>query len=183
MPVKVYGEWSPKYVEQYAIFGEERTANGEYTFRYSLSRTWDHSLPKMLTILLNPSTADQNNADPTNTRGEMRAREYGYGANIFVNLFACRTPSPAVMKKFIDPVGPENDTVILSEIAKADLVLLGWGTHGNHMGRDIEVLDMLRANDIELMALDVTKHGHPKHILYVPYSKTPKPYERKQNDG
>jgi len=96
----IYGKPSLLYTEQYSIFSDETHEDGLPIYRYTLSRTWDASLPKMLTILLNPSTADQNHADPTNARGEVRAREYGYGTNIFVNLFAFRSPSPKVMKGY-----------------------------------------------------------------------------------
>ena len=36
--------------------------------RYSLTRVWDLSKPKLLYIMLNPSIADEENNDPTTRR-------------------------------------------------------------------------------------------------------------------
>lgn len=170
--VKLYGAYNPDYIEQYAIFGEGTHDNPElYDYRYALSRTWDKKLPRMLMVLLNPSTANQDTVDPTNTRGIIRAKEYGFGSLCFVNLFAYRSPSPKVMKSQELPIGKSNDDIILDEAKQSDLIIASWGTHGSHLNRDKEVLELLK--DYDLHALDVTKHGHPKHMLYIPYSKKP----------
>ena len=67
-------------------------------WRYTLDRFWDDALPRILFILLNPSNADAFRDDPTNTRGINFAKAWGFGACIFANLFAFRTPRPALMK-------------------------------------------------------------------------------------
>ncbi len=102
------------YSEQGAIFSE----CGEY--RHALWRVWDDTLPRLLWILLNPSTADENHSDPTNTRGERRAREMGFGANIFVNIFALRSPYPKALYEHSDPVDVlYNDSVLIDQMNHA----------------------------------------------------------------
>ena len=118
--VQVFGNVTEEYTQQFAVFGKETDENGEYLYRYVLSRTWDPTLPKMVTILLNPSVADQNHSDPTNTRGEVRAREYGYGSNVFLNLFAFRSPHPTIMKAHPSPVGCYNDCLLYTSPSPRD---------------------------------------------------------------
>ena len=139
-------------------------------FRYTLSRSWQTLLEAndeiLLFILLNPSTADENLDDPTLRRGMGFAWRLGYGAVVFCNLFAFRTPSPAKLKMAIDPVGPLNDEHILQEAKEAHTVVLAWGTHGTYRDRDKEVLELL--GDGALHCLGKTKNGHPRHPLYLP---------------
>ncbi len=141
----------------------------DWKYRYTLIREWDEHRPRCLFILLNPSTADAEHDDPTNRRGISYAFDWGYGACVFCNLFAYRTPHPKVMKAEPEPIGPDNDSWILKEHAKADVTVAAWGTHGVHKGRDKQVLELLPT----VHHLGLTKHGHPKHILYLPKILTP----------
>lgn len=133
------------------------------TWRYTLIREWDSTLPRVMFLLLNPSTADENVDDPTNRRGLGYAMDWGYGACVFCNLFAFRTPYPKEMKAAPDPVGPENDAYLHREHEKADLTIAAWGIHGAHRGRDKTVALMFK----DLQCMGVTKDGHPRHILYL----------------
>lgn len=156
------------FIKRSADFSPDRK------YRYTLTRVWDATRPRCLFILLNPSTADAERDDPTNRRGITFAMDWGYGACVFCNLFAFRTPYPGLMKAMVDPVGPDNDRWILKEHARADITIAAWGTHGAHRARDLEVLDLLPA----MHHLGLTKHGHPKHILYLPKTLTPQAWER-----
>jgi hypothetical protein len=46
-------------------------------YRYALWRTWDESKPSAMIIGLNPSTADENENDPTITRCFNFAKSWG----------------------------------------------------------------------------------------------------------
>ena len=134
------------------------------TYRYTLKRTWDFDKPGVLFILLNPSTADEKNDDPTNRRGIGFAKLWGFGSIVFCNLFAYRTPYPVELKKEKQPIGPDNDKWIKKEAADADLIVAAWGNHGNFMERNEEVKKLISS----MKHLGLTKSGEPKHILYLP---------------
>ncbi|MFZ8963264.1 MAG: DUF1643 domain-containing protein, partial [Schleiferiaceae bacterium] len=77
-------------------------------YRYRLWRIWDPSLPTLLWILYNPSTADAKVEDPTLRRCMDFTRQWGYGGLTVVNRFAYRATNPRQLNSTIDPVGPEN---------------------------------------------------------------------------
>lgn len=152
------------------------------TWRYTLKRVWDENLPCVLFVLLNPSTADEKQDDPTNRRGIGYATRWKYGGVTFVNLFACRTPHPRVLKQAEDPVGPDNDEWILKEAAAArrgGKVILAWGAHGAFRERDLEVWELLHKAGIPMWCMGFTKEGHPKHILYLKGDLEPMEYKGK----
>ena len=151
------------------------------TWRYTLKRVWDYNLPTVLFILLNPSTADEKQDDPTNRRGIGYAIKWKYGGVTFVNLFAVRTPDPKVMKQAEDPVGPDNDAWILKEAEHTRYgegkIILDWGTHGAFCDRDKEVVKLLKDAGLTLWCMGLTKASHPKHILYLPGDLEPVEYK------
>ena len=49
-------------------------------YRYLLRRTWDHSKPRLLYVMLNPSTADARNDDATIRSCVRLASGLGYGS-------------------------------------------------------------------------------------------------------
>lgn len=141
-------------------------------YRYSLTRRW--SLGTTLNfVMLNPSTADETQNDPTVERCERRARMLGFGGFCVTNIFAWRDTDPHAMRRADHPVGPENNAALLSEARASDQVVAAWGTHGAHRERGAEVAAMLRAQGIKLYHLGLSKHGHPRHPLYVPYAQQP----------
>lgn len=146
-------------IDRAAIFSPDRV------YRYTLERTWDESLPTVVFVLLNPSTADETVDDPTNVRGMNFARDWECGQCVFVNLFAWRTPSPKVMKKADCPIGPDNDKWIKHWADRADILVAAWGTHGAHRNRNRAVLRLL--DGYPLQCFEKTKGGHPKHPLYL----------------
>ena len=147
------------------------------TWRYTLKRMWDDSKPVVMFILLNPSTADETEDDPTLRRGMGYARDWGCGGVTFCNLFAVRTPDPKIMKRAQDPVGSKNDHWIVRQAKTAWKIILAWGAHGGYRGRDSEVVHLLRHYD--LYCLGLTKQGHPKHILYLSRTLRPVHYKGK----
>lgn len=139
-------------------------------FRYTLIREWDDALPRVVFVLLNPSTADANNDDPTNRRCMGFAIKWGFGSLVFVNLFSIRSPDPTLLKRVPDPIGPSNDSYILKETKKGDMVVCGWGNHGAYLSRDIDVLKLLPR---PLHYLKLTLTGNPQHPLYLLASLKP----------
>src|SRR6185295_2456507 len=81
-------------------------------WRYLLWRRWDEKKPVANFLMLNPSTADETQLDPTCSRARDYAERWGYGALIVTNVFGWRSTDPDVMKAAKDPVGPGNDAAI-----------------------------------------------------------------------
>ena len=131
---------------------------GEY--RYRLTRVWDPAVQMITFVLLNPSTADAVQLDPTLRRCVGFAKREGYGGMVILNLYAFRTKDPKVMMAATDPVGPDNDRV-LADVTGT--VVAGWGTNA-----DPARVARARALLPRLHALGITKDGHPRHPLYVP---------------
>ncbi|WP_376876561.1 DUF1643 domain-containing protein [Albirhodobacter sp. R86504] len=142
-------------------------------YRYLLTRVWVPDGKRALFIMLNPSTATEQQNDPTVERCERRARALGFGAFRVCNIFAYRATDPRVMRAIPDPVGPENDRAILESLPWADQVICAWGAHGEHLGRGAQMEALLRESDCPLYHLGLTKSGNPKHPLYISYTQQP----------
>lgn len=141
-------------------------------YRYRLERVWAAG-PRVLFVMLNPSTATETQNDPTVERCERRARALGYGSFGVGNIFAFRATDPKVMRACADPVGPQNDAAILAMAHEADRVVCAWGTHGLHLGRGAAVEALLRETGRPLFHLGLSKAGLPKHPLYIGYDTQP----------
>ncbi|SIT03402.1 DUF1643 domain-containing protein [Paracoccus saliphilus] len=141
-------------------------------YRYALTREWGQG-KKLLFVMLNPSTADERRNDPTVERCERRARALGFDAFRVVNIFAYRATRPQDLKRAPDPIGTENDRILIDSAAWAGRVLCAWGAHGCHMNRGPAVEHMLRASGCVLWHLGQTKHGAPRHPLYISYAMQP----------
>ncbi|KQI73465.1 hypothetical protein AN191_00760 [Loktanella sp. 5RATIMAR09] len=142
-------------------------------YRYALTRTWDVAGKRVLFVMLNPSKATEVQNDPTVERCERRARALGFGAFQVTNIFAWRETDPFAMRKAADPVGPDNDAAICGGAEWADQIIAAWGTHGAHCDRGRQTEMLLRGLGKPLYTLGLSKHGHPKHPLYISYAQQP----------
>ena len=77
------------------LSGAVLSAEEEALYRYLLWRVWDSSLPVLLVIMLNPSTADHDKNDRTIETLIARARMTGHGGILVLNLFAWRATQPS----------------------------------------------------------------------------------------
>lgn len=155
--------------------------SGEATFsecgkyRYWLNRLWDKSKPKILFILLNPSTADSIEDDQTIRKCKSFSKEWGFGSMEIVNLFAFKSTDKSMLKKMNNVVGQENDKWILSRAEKVDLIVAAWGNFGKFLNRSSKVKEMLIKNGYKVKAIKLSKKGEPCHPLYL--KNTLKPIE------
>lgn len=145
-------------------------------YRYSLTRVWEPANPRLMFVMLNPSTANEVQNDPTVERCERRARHLGFGAFRVTNIFAWRATDPREMKKATDPVGSMNDQILGEGANWADEIIAAWGVHGAHMARGTVVKEHLKACPTPLFHLGLSKQGHPRHPLYLPYAQQPEPW-------
>lgn len=145
-------------MRKWAVLSEDRV------YRWTLAREWDDSLPPLVVIGLNPSTADETEDDPTIRRCIGFARAFGCGSLRMLNLFAFRSTDPKGLRKVVDPIGPENDVWLKDACRYGSKVVAAWGAHGGYLGRDREVRRLLSGS---LHHLGLTKDGHPRHPLYL----------------
>jgi hypothetical protein len=143
-------------------------------YRYFLSRRWSGGSKSVAFIGLNPSTADATLDDPTIRRCVAFAKTWGGHSLLMVNLFALRATKPAVLMSVRDPIGPDNDAWIDRATTEADIVVAAWGNLGALMDRGKLVQ---RRFSGQLLALDVTKAGMPKHPLYVAAAQALAPFK------
>lgn len=146
-------------------------------YRYYLEWRWSND-PLLVVCMLNPSTATHEIMDPTIRGLIRRADAWRYGGIAVVNLFAYRSTSPKVMKKAPNPVGPDNDDMLVcvSEATGNTLpIVAAWGNHGRFQERDSKVLQMLKR---PFSAFASNANGTPKHPLYVPRSLQPSDWYR-----
>ena len=146
-------------------------------YRYVLSRIWAEDIEPCIFIMLNPSTADAHQDDPTIRRVMAFAAGFGFGGVHILNLFAIRGADPSIIKESPAPVGADNQDWWCKTLCKVEeyavepTVICGWGVHGGFRDRDLEALHWLSSQQIKgPYCLGQTKAGFPKHPLYI--SKT-----------
>jgi len=127
-------------------------------------------------VMLNPSTADAHDDDPTIRRCLAFARRWGFEAMTVVNLFAWRSSEPQALTAVVDPVGPRAARVLGDAVRSADAVIAAWGNlPPAFRPRAAWVASMLPP---ETLALGLTRQGQPRHPLYVRASTEPVRFRR-----
>lgn len=149
-----------------AVFSECRQ------YRYRLWRQWGEQPPAVF-VMLNPSTADEIDNDPTVERCERRARAMGYGGLRVANIFALRSTDPHALYGHCDPIGPQNDSAILESVSGAGIVVCAWGGHGSLSGRGQIVRKLLIDAGVTPHYLKLNRDGTPQHPLYIGYGVKP----------
>ena len=146
-------------------------------WRYLLWRRWDAKKPVANFLMLNPSTADEFQLDPSCTRARNYAGRWGFGGVLITNIFAWRSTDPSALKLVENPVGRGNDRAILKAAREAKIVVCAWGNHGLHRGRAGHVVALLGKQKIALNFLKMNDCGEPAHPLYLPGSLNPTRWE------
>jgi hypothetical protein len=154
-------------------YGAVFDTSGRY--RYSLWRAWSAYHPRIVFILLNPSTADEQRNDPTIRRCIGFARAWNFGSVDVVNLFAYRATDATELFKVSDPIGEENNHFLMQAVERCSTVALGWGTGGTLLDRNHQVISLL-AGKKDVHCLGITKNGQPRHPLYVKGDTTLVPF-------
>jgi hypothetical protein len=157
-------------------------------YRYLLSRDLAESSSKVLVVsMLNPSTADETNDDPTVLSVCRLARNAGFAKVKVLNLFAIRATNPKDMWLHSSPTGENNWktwTETLQNLnPKEDAVVLAWGrapTVYQHRLKFIQNVQnasqCLKKWDETLMTWINNKDGSPRHPLYISSNTKLRPY-------
>lgn len=145
------------------------------TYRYLLWRVWDHDVEPVNFVMLNPSTADDVQDDPTIRRCEGFARAWGHGGIHVTNLYALRSTDPKALRSHEEPTGgTRNDSEILEAAATCSRVICAWGNHGGE--RAAGVTKLLTDRGHQLWCLGTNKNGSPVHPLYQPRDAALRPF-------
>lgn len=149
-------------------------------YRYRLWRTWGPG-DVVTFVMLNPSTADADNDDPTIRKCMGFARRWGCGSLQVVNLAAFRCTDPRGLYNTRYPVSEpakpqENFKHLRDAIELAGTVVCAWGVPGGELPNAAEMLEVMMAKwPTKLRVLGFNKDGTPKHPLMVPYIAPPVP--------
>lgn len=135
-------------------------------YRYALNRRWGPG-PPLLWVMLNPSTADHDEDDPTIRRVRGFSERLGFQAFIVANLYAARATKPARLLEMDDPIGPRNDSWLQRLFDRHPIAIAAWGAWPNAHGRSDHVEAMARARRCILLSFGETKGGAPRHPLYL----------------
>jgi hypothetical protein len=139
-------------------------------YRYRLWRQWNDALPSMAFIMLNPSTADDQQDDATVRKCIGFAHRHGAGGIEIVNLFAFRSRDPRVLAANGFPTGnPENDQYVRAVTLASGAVVCAWGAHARGLPRCREMILQLRGWGCVPYALALTKDCVPRHPLMLSY--------------
>ena len=160
-------------------------------YRYLLIRQLGFGDGAVMFLMLNPSTADETRNDPTIRRCINFGKAWGYGWLYVCNLSSFRATDPKEMlaaEPEPDAVWEENLRTILSVAHRCDRVIAAYGAYadalpvvydektGARLNREGFVIEALKANGHDVQCLGMTRHGHPKHPLYLKADTTPVPF-------
>jgi len=153
------------------------------SYRYRLSRWWDDG-PRVVWMMMNPSTADAYEDDPTIRKCMGFARTWGYAGIEVVNLFPLRSTDPMQLLKAANPLGFDGAHVIADVVKSSDLLIAAWGCEsvirklvkgGFH---PLATFNDIRRGwpELRIECLGKSKTGNPYHPLMLAYSTPRQPY-------
>lgn len=144
-------------------------------YRYLLQREWPRTMFEQTRIvcwvMLNPSTADATEDDPTIRRCAGYSMSWGFSGFDVVNLCAFRATDPKAMLALTrsERTGPDNQGHVWQAMMRASAVVFAWGAHGDDLVEEVTiVVDLALAANHRAVCLGVTKTGQPRHPLYMP---------------
>jgi hypothetical protein len=121
-------------------------------------------------VACNPSIASKDCDDPTVRKEVGFARHWGFGSVLGMNAYAFVSTDPARLTTATDPVGPDTDQWLLDVSARADIVVVAWGTLVPD-SRAREVIALLAHRPLH--CIGTTKSGRPRHPSRGGYTPEP----------
>jgi hypothetical protein len=154
--------------------------------RYALSRSLQdvQSTGLLVVIMVNPSTADASEDDPTIRRVLGFARSWKMQRVLVGNLFAYRATDIHKLAHLSpeDAIGPDNDRALRHMLRPADIVVAAWGSTAKLPPRLRDRWkDIVRICDEvghvpHSIGATLCKDGHPMHPLYLAGDLRPVPW-------
>lgn len=142
-------------------------------YRYILSRQWTQNHePSLIFIMLNPSTADANEDDPTIRRCMAFAKREGFGGIQVFNLFGFRATDPKSLPAE-GAVGPMNGHyhgwAFQWALHAGAKIVAAWGAHPHPEKNEAiqSIVNLAKDFGVSLYCLGTTQAGQPRHPLYI----------------
>lgn len=129
-------------------------------YRYYLYRIWDSKKPLVMCIGLNPSTANEQNNDPTINSLIKLLDGLGFGEFYMTNLFALISSKPEKLRECPDPVKDNNywlDTIA----GLVTTVIFCWGQFNQAQWMAKKIVDRFP----KALCFGKTSKGRPIHPL------------------
>ncbi|KRC18091.1 DUF1643 domain-containing protein [Acidovorax sp. Root219] len=145
-------------------------------YRYALTEVWDEKRPTVMFLLMNPSVAGVEHADPTLIKTGRLARAWGYGGQLVGNMHAYRVTDSKLLAGVDDPVGPGNDAALLEMAGEARMVVLAYGLPPKTLRPRAQAVIRMLGEMASLQFLRLTQDGTPAHPLYLPRGLLPQNY-------
>jgi hypothetical protein len=150
--------------------------------RYYLHRIWG-TTESWLYIMLNPSTANEQDNDSTIESCMRIAWNNDAGSVHVVNLFSFITDDPKVLYSALKHA--KNDLTnhhIKKQLSECDKVICAWGNWDFTSERVQEVTEMIfESKHKQVYCLKENINGSPRHPLYMSGKTKPKQYTLWQN--
>lgn len=147
-------------------------------YRYHLWRRWSRETGCTF-VMLNPSTANATDDDPTIRRCIGYAKRLGHGSLEVVNLFARRATNPKELNtvfskpfhRHIDVIGPDNEASVVAALARSSRIIAAWGSASavdyNLRWYAIRQMQNVIKPYAPIWCLHKTADGSPGHPLYL----------------
>lgn len=113
-------------MKRVALFDNKSVPTRRYYFRV----TWDRNKRILGYLLLNPSTADMVDDDPTSKFLIAFAKSKGFGGIIITNVLSIIDPESQKIDIYDYRNDSKNIRYIRRMLQYSDLVVVGWGTKG-----------------------------------------------------
>lgn len=161
-------------------------------YRYHLARIWAEGPShtglqhlwqprELIFVMLNPSTADAYEDDPTIRRCIGFAKRDDYDSVGVMNLYAGRATKPNDLFTMNDPEGPENEYHWEKLKKSAATIICAWGAEKRAQKQAKKFIRFMEGR--ELHCLGRTKAGSPKHPLYLKAETSVEPFAATQPQG
>ena len=146
-----------------AVFTDDRT------HRLYLWRRWERDGPWVMFIGLNPSTASEETNDPTVRRCIGFAQRWGYSGMFMCNAFTLVSTDPKRLNSEA-PIAMGAHLTLRVIRDRCGEVIAAWGNLVTLVRGWEDRVGRIKNDLAPLHCLGVTKLGHPRHPLYLPYS-------------
>ena len=177
---------APKnFISSNLFVGSSACLSEDGTHRYQLERIWDEAKPIVMFVMLNPSTADWKENDPTIRRCLGFAKRWGFGGLLVGNLFSFRSTNPKELLEQEKLIIWMNIQHLKEMSERSKLIVYAWGNSSIVKKLEKRFPDYKPLSEIvgEPHYIELCQDGTPKHPLYLRSDLSHHKYEVKNVQG